>query len=169
MNLNLSAIENPKNTLAVIWLIGGALIFILMFLMTAGGGFSIDDPNCRSVENGGKCQIDVTRAAWEWFLPTLLPTVSLIISNFVVEASSSRAATLSRTTLLFPLTVAMSIFYLSLILATILSVLIIENSSSQLNRLQWFQMSNLWLAPVQGLTVLAMGAYFINRPEENTS
>lgn len=158
--------NDPKSVLAIIWLAGSGIVFFLMFAMTAAGGFQVYidcDPNMESCP-----PTDISRSAWEWYLPTILPTLSLIVSTFVVDATANRKSFTKANSTLYPITIGISIFYLTLIFLTI-SVTPFVEAYRMTRRDDWLQLSNIWLAPIQGLTVAAMGAYFINRKAEEES
>ena len=62
------SMSSSKKILGAIWVIGFLLPFLLLISMTVNN--TLQD----------------TTAAWGWFLPTMLPTVSLIVAVFVSEA-----------------------------------------------------------------------------------
>jgi hypothetical protein len=86
-----------------------------------------------------------------------MPTLSLIIAVLVLD-QLGKGVQMPRTAdrFLFRLSIGLSAFYLLLIL---LSILI--QPFTPLPPLQLMQQSNLWLGPLQGLVVGAMGAFFI--------
>ena len=145
---DLSSLDDVRTWLAAIWLGGCALILLIVVLQSLLGKF------------GGQ-----TQDAWGWLLPTIMPTLSMIIavlgytamdpnrSESVVRKSFSRIATY------------LSTLYLVLILMTILVQPLTSVPPQELMNL-----SNLWLGPFQGLVASALGVLFVSKqpkPDES--
>jgi hypothetical protein len=117
------------------WFLAGGILFIILFVQTLSGHY-------------GK-EADV---AWAWFLPTVLPTLSVIVGVVVSESfgKAGKDGTIGR----FPLrvTVALSILYLLAVTAVFLW--------DQANQLPLMKVANLGLGPLQGLVAAAIGAFF---------
>ena len=129
--------------LAGIWFIGAGLCFIVLVGQSQVGVFDSD-----------------TGAVWGWFLPTVMPTLSLIVGALVADyrkipAGAPEAARPAAGPV-FWLGAALSGFYLLLLGTTItMSSLQVEAAPLELMR-----RSNLWLGPLQGLCVAALGFFF---------
>jgi hypothetical protein len=92
--------------------------------------------------------------AWQWLIPLVLPTVSLIVGAVAYEAKSrGEGRKISR----FPYRVALflSLLYLTLVLSVPLLAPLTADSP-----INFMQESTLWLAPVQGLASIALGVFF---------
>jgi hypothetical protein len=121
--------------LAVIWLIGAGLALALLMSQTVGGTFGQQFPK-----------------AWSWLLPMVMPTLSLIVASVAYDLARGRGGTVGRIS--YVVVAAVSCFYLLLIMV---SLVIASQVTSPLDALV---MSNLWLAPIQGLVGIAMAAFF---------
>jgi len=95
--------------------------------------------------------------AWAWFIPTIIPTLSLIIGVLVADALHPEDKDKTIDPFIFRLALSFSIIYLLLVLMSIL----IQPFTS-LSPLEIFDKSNLWLGPIQGLTSGMLGAFFVN-------
>ena len=128
-----------KRRLATVWFILSGLIFLLLVVQTVMGRYG-----------------DGATDAWGWFLPNVMPTLSLIVAVLVLDQMGKGARTGTADRFLFRLAISLSAAYLLLIL---LSILI--QPFAALPPLQLMQQSNLWLGPLQGLVAGALGAFFI--------
>jgi uncharacterized membrane protein len=127
--------------LATVWFIGAGLLFFLLLVQMMGGVYG-----------------DKVGEAWSWLLPTFMPTLLLIIGALVKKA---RQASLEDSTVdhfMYILSFYLSIAYLIIVILTLL----VGNLSEQAP-LEQLRHSNLYLAPVQGLVNLALGAFFVSQ------
>lgn len=122
--------------LLALWSLSGLLLICLMIARTIGNKFG-----------------HLTNDAWSWFLPTILPTLSLMISVSIAQ----QADDLQSSTFLYRLAFLLSVFYLVLVLFTILNP--VEDQFQ--NPLELMKLSNLWLGPVQGLVAATLGVFFV--------
>lgn len=133
-------IRNAMWRLAIIWLVGSGAIFLVLGVQSLRDYY---EPK--------------TDLAWGWFLPTVMPTLSLIVATLVRE---HRAGTASVSDLgpfdlgLYRLAYSLSCFYMVVIAV---SVLVYPLMTTTTPPLEVMQRSNLWLGPLQGLTVAALG------------
>ena len=129
-----------QRRLAVIWYSGAGLIFLLLLVQSLMGKYG-----------------DQVQAAWSWFLPTIVPTLSLITGAIAYNARKSDSpGTVDAFS--FKVSSGLSGFYLVLVLATLLVQPLTSTSPISLMKL-----SNLWLAPIQVLLGIALGAFFSSR------
>ena len=128
-----------KRRLATVWFVLGGVIFLLLVIQTVMGYY-------------GQRATD----AWGWFLPNVMPTLSLIVGVLVLDQMGGGVKTRTADAFLYRLALGLSCAYLLLIL---LSILI--QSFAPLPPLELMQQSNLWLGPLQGLVAGALGAFFI--------
>lgn len=129
-----------KQVLAAIWFAGSALI----------GGVVI--AQCIAGKYG-----DSVSEAIGWLLPTIMPTLSLMIAVFASEALTGGEGKRDVESFMFWLTAAISIFYLVLVSATVFGA-----PFARVGPLQLMKTSNLWLGPVQGLAAASLGVFFVN-------
>ena len=128
-----------KRRLATIWFLLAGVIFLLLVIQTVMGAYGP-----RATE------------AWGWFLPNVMPTLSLIVGVLVLDQMGRGVKTRTANAFLYRLALGLSCAYLLLIL---LSILI--QPFAPLARLELMHQSNLWLGPLQGLVAGALGAFFI--------
>ena len=133
-----------KRRLAALWFIGAGVIFFLILGQTALGRYG-----------------DRASDAWSWVLPTIMPTLSLIVGVLVMEAMDRNRSSKTVDAFLFKLTFGISTGYL---LAVLLTLLI--QPFSTLTALELMGQSNFWLGPFQGLVAAALGAFFVKAPED---
>ena|SRR5215475_14860370 len=96
---------------------------------------------------------------WSWALPTIIPTLSLILT--VLGATSNQNNKDDQTGIKKPFYRAVywiSVFYLSLILGTVLA-----EPFTPYAPLELLKLSNLWLGPIQGLVASSMAALFFTK------
>lgn len=135
-------VGNCQWKLAYVWFAGAAMTFLLLLLQTITGKYG---------EQGSK--------VWSWFLPTVLPTLTLMVGSLVYAATSElSAATVDNR--MFTLSLYLSGFYLLLVLAVPLTT-----PFTRATPVEWILQSNLWLAPVQGLVTGLLGAFFVSKKD----
>ena len=126
--------------LAWAWFIGAGLTFLLLLTQTTSGKYG-----------------EQYTKVWSWFLPTVVPTLTLVIGALVYDAKDQPStATIDKR--MFTLSLILSIAYLFLVLGTLLST-----PFSRATPVEWIGQSHLWLSPVQGLVSSALGAFFVSR------
>ncbi len=132
-----------RRRLALLWFAGAAVVFLLVVGQSIGGKY-------------GSAVAD----AWSWFLPTVLPSLSIMVSVLVLDVRrSSRDRNVDR--FVFRLTSWLSVSYLVLVLSTLLLQPIAGVEPIELMR-----RSNLWLGPLQGIVTAALGAFFVKGEEK---
>ena len=136
--------KKSKSQLALLWFIASGIIFLIIFLQSILGHYG-----------------ESVVKAWEWFLPTIIPTLSLIIGVLVmdVRGKSREIGKVERS--FFRLTYYTSLFYLLIVASTIL-----VQPFSTFPALELMEMSHLWLAPIQALASGLLGAFFIQKGKE---
>lgn len=133
-----------KQRLAVIWLIGAGLLVLLVVLQSVRGVYT-----------------DELDTVWAWLLPSIMPTLSLIIGVLVSDARQREHSDVNIDPFFPRLTVTLSCVYLCTVAATIL----LQPFSSS-TPVGLMNMSHFWLAPFQGLVSAAMGALFVRQDEK---
>jgi hypothetical protein len=144
----LSPLDDVRARLAVIWLGGCTVILLIVVLQSLLGKFGAQ-----------------TQDAWGWLLPTIMPTLSMIVAVLGYTAlDPNRAASVVRKSF-FRIATYLSTLYLILILLTILVQPLTAAPPQELMNL-----SNLWLGPFQGLVASALGVLFVSKqpkPDES--
>jgi len=137
----LMSLDSVRSRLAVVWLGGGSVIFLLVVLQSLLGKFG-----------------DKTQEAWGWLLPTILPTLGMIITVLGYTALDPlRSRSFVRKDF-FRVAFGLSMLYMVLILLTIL-----VQPLTTADPVQLMHTSNLWLGPCQGLVASALGVLFASR------
>ncbi len=133
-----------KRRLAALWFIGAGAVFFVVFLQTAFGHYG-----------------EKVTEVWSWVLPTVMPTLSLVLGVLVVDALGKGISITRIDDFLFRLTFGLSLAYL---LAVLLIFLL--QPFTRVPPLQLMQQSNLWLGPFQGLVAAGLGAFFVSAPND---
>jgi hypothetical protein len=141
MTKQLVSSGTAKKVLASIWFGSGGVLFLVIFLQTLLGHYG---------EKVGD--------AWSWFLPTIMPTGSLIIGVLVSDAfgKSEPRKTVNRFT--FNLSLILTIVYLIAV-----SLVIFLGPLVNVSPLDLMKSSNLGLGPLQGLVSACLGIFFIGK------
>ena len=129
-----------RRRLATVWFIGAGLLFVLLLLQSIFGKFG-----------------DKASEAWYWLLPTIMPTLSLIMGVLVSDTLGS-VKTNTVDQFMFRLS-----FFLSIAYMLVVSLTILLSPFSEQPPLELMNLSNLWLGPFQGLVSAALGAFFVSR------
>lgn len=145
-------LEKARWRLALIWFPGAAVLFMVLVLQSLGGAYGDD-----------------LQRVWGWALPNFLPTIALMLSVFAAEALKPRGT--ARLFVRRPfcvLSIWLSAFYLAMLLLSILSPPLINylgDRTTPVEKVQVLENSNMWLGPVQGLVVVALGVLFFLKEE----
>jgi hypothetical protein len=144
MTQRLPVVECQRR-LAILWLAGTGAAFLVVLAQTIGGKYG---------EESGK--------AWAWFVPTVLPTASLIVGVIIAQGRQPESGdTVSR--LSYSLSWWLSLLYLILVLLTPIA----EPLAGYQNPLDFLTTSTAWLTPVQSLVSIALGGFFVARESGN--
>ena len=136
--MNKVATRECRKKLAVVWLLLGGFLMLLVITQSLMGKFGED-----------------LRDVWSWFLPALLPTLSLIVSALVVDLSTGVGrASRKVDRFLYRLALWLSVVYLLIVAAPLLiqPILAVPN-------LELIKKTDLWLGPVQGLLGVVLGVF----------
>jgi hypothetical protein len=136
-----------QQSVAILWLCGGGLAMVILIAQSIAGtwGTWVSD-------------------AWSWLLPTILPTLTLIMSTVVVEATKQRTTNSEVNLFAYYLCLALSAFYLICVLTILITVNFV-----QIKPLALMKMSSLWLAPLQGLLSGIVGVFFVKQKSEQSA
>jgi hypothetical protein len=153
MKYSLVPLEHARWSLARLWFIASAIIFLLLVAQSVGGTYE------------GNLQ-----TAWGWALPNFVPTLALMVSVFAADALRpySDAPPSQVREPFYKLSLGLSVFYLFALLATILSepIFLYARQGEKVTAIDLLQVSNLWLGPLQGVVVAALGVLFFLKDEE---
>ena len=95
--------------------------------------------------------------AWGWFLPTVMPTLSLIIGVLAAEGLARDRKPRTIEPRLVHLATGLSVVYLLLVATSIVSAALLAHRTPPVEILN---RSDLWLGPVQGLVAGTLGVIF---------
>lgn len=134
------SIEVSQRRLATLWFGGAGLLFLTLFAQTLSGRYG-----------------ERAEEAWGWMLPTIVPTLSLIVGVLATGARKpAPGVTVDR--FFFRLSGGLSALYLATVAATLYL-----QPLTPWGPLELMQRSNLWLGPMQGLVVASLGAFFVRQ------
>lgn len=128
-----------KRRLAILWFIGGLAFFLLLVFQSIFGKY------------GAKVE-----EAWAWFLPTIMPTLSLIIGVLVFDAAAAGGTDKQIERFTFQLAFGLSAVYLVLV-----GLIPLVQPFTSLSPFELMKRSGLWLGPLQGLVAASLGAFFV--------
>ena len=132
-----------RTNLAKVWFAGAGFNFAILFLMTLMNRFG-----------------DTVRDVYAWFLPTLVPTLSLIIT--VLGAAALEGDDRRNVDVFFyQLAWWLSLTYVGCLAATILL-----QPFSSLRPIDLYSVANFGLGPLQGLVVASIGYIFVSKQDE---
>ncbi len=155
-----------KARLAALWLIGAAFIFALIFAQGILGKY---DYKVRVEEAPNIWKVTVenrVNEAWNWFLPIVIPTLTLILSvwafetlkNFIGKKRKETFRKKSVKKFMFRAAYGLSLTYLVAV-----SLVILLSPFSSHSQLALMEQSKIWLGSFEGLTGIALGAFFVYR------
>jgi hypothetical protein len=134
-------LDHVRSRLAILWLgTAGAIILTLVI------------QSLRQVYGTSVQEV------WGWILPTLMPTLGLIVTVLGYTALDRKVIETVVRRSFFVLAFWLSASYLFLILLTILI-----QPFTAADPVGLMRMSNLWLGPFQGLVASALGVLFVSK------
>jgi hypothetical protein len=135
--------QTARKRLALLWFAGAGVCFIVLLFISFFA---------RIVEVDG---------LWGWFLPAVVPNLSLIIGVLVYTQRQQIQPEMHVDAFLYRLTLGLSLLYVLLLLLPLLFFPLTGKSLPEL-----LDISRLWLAAVQALTTGAMGAFFVRQDDK---
>lgn len=103
----------------------------------------------------------VEKEAWSWFLPTMIPSISIILGTIIYDVVKKPANKTRVDKFSLWLTFGFSLLYLVVLLITIASAANFAGTGTQ--PLAFLQSSSIYLNPLQGLVGLTLGAFYVSR------
>lgn len=140
MNPTIS-IRKAKRILASVWFLMAGLLFVIVFIQTLSGYYG-----------------DKVSEAWAWLLPTIMPTLSLIIAVLVSDSVQVTPETRDVSRFIFVLAISLSTVYLLAVMIVVLCGQLTLTAPLEL-----MKTANLGLGPLQGLVVAAIGIFFVKK------
>jgi hypothetical protein len=137
--------ETCKRRLAVLWLLAAGFITTLLVLGSVLGKFQMDG-------------VDKTMLAWQWFLPTLVPTLSVMVTMVVFDARRQSVKQWKVDAFYYRLTRNLSSFYFTIVFIVYAAVVLPD-----VPNMRAFDTSNWFLPPLQGLLSSSLGVFFLER------
>lgn len=137
MNLTM---QTARRRLALVWFAGAGACFVVLLFISFFANLS-----------------NLARL-WEWFLPAVVPNLSLIIGVLVYAQRQPTPGETRVDEFLYRLALWLSLIYVLLLL---LPLLFFPATGKSLPELM--DISSLWLAAVQGLVTGVMGAFFVRQ------
>lgn len=133
-----------QRRLAFVWMLGSAVLFLLLIGQSLLGKYG-----------------DQTAKAWAWFLPIVLPTLTLIVSAVAYGAKQGPTAD-TVDPFAYRLSQWLSVFYLLMV-----AVVPFSQPITGVPPIELMNRASLWLGPLQGVVGIAVGIFFGSRqPQE---
>lgn len=147
-------LEHARQRLGMLWFIGSGLIFVILIVQSLLNAFG-----------------ERTQGVWGWALPNFLPTLLLMMGVFAGSAllDETESDKMLVRSFFYRLTWWLSIFHLSMVLLTMLVQPFLPALQEGSDPMRTFDLSNLWLGPLQGLVGASVGALFFSKSEPKKS
>jgi hypothetical protein len=148
-------LDTARYGLVKIWLPGACVPFVLLVLQSILGYF---------VEHPSGGDVDHTQEAWSWFVPNVLPTLTLMLAVLgagAIEPSAGPADTRRVRAQFYSISRWLSIGYLVILLLTIVATA--PWLGTRFRPIELLTISNYWLGPIQGITAGAIGVLFTSQ------
>lgn len=132
-------VAEGQRKLTVLWSCGGILALIVLIIQSIFNYWT-----------------EHVSDAWNWLLPTISPTLGLIISTAVAEALKGQPKEKVVQGMSFHLA-----FWLSALYLICVFVVLLGGNFLPANSLQLIKLSGLWMGPIQGLLSGLIGVFFV--------
>ena len=133
-------LEAARTRLLIIWMCGGGALFFILTVQSIFGRYE-----------------DQLQAVWSWFIPNILPTLSLMVGVIGANALSPESKRPKRVRRSFyEISTYISMFYILLFAMTILL-----EPLSRVPVIDLYTSSYYWLGPIQGIAAAALGVLFV--------
>ena len=130
-----------RKRLAAIWLIGSGILFFTVILQTIFKHYG-----------------DKSSDVWAWFLPLIMPTLSLIMGVLVWDALDRSVEIPTADKFMYRLAGILSSLYL-----LVLGFTFFLSPFSPWTPLELMKQSSLYLGPFQGLVAGSLGVFFVSK------
>lgn len=132
--------------LSKIWFSWGGMLFLIIVVQSIFGRYG-----------------EQVKEAWSWFIPTIIPTLSLMMGVLGAEAMLSGDDVRNVKKNFYVITWWLSLGYL-----LILSITILLEPFAPMNAIELYLLSNFWLSPLQGIVGGAIALLFTSQRTEAT-
>lgn len=132
--------HTARKRLTLVWFGGAGVCFTVLLLISFFAGIG-----------------DIV-GLWDWFLPAIVPNLSLIIGVLVYAHRQQTPTDKPIDPFLYQLALWLSLLYVLLLLLPLLFFPLTGKTLPDL-----LDISRLWLAAVQGLATGVMGAFFVRQ------
>jgi hypothetical protein len=129
-------LARSRNILAMVWCAGAFLLIAVLAIQTLADKY------------------DDAKTAWSWLLPTVMPTLGVVISGSAAEALLPERSSQQVSRFFFSLALAVSAFYLLMVIAVLASASAADKAASALRD------SDIFLGPLQGVVGVSLGVFF---------
>ncbi len=133
-----------KKKLALLWFVGSALLLFVTLGKWLGNAFP---PG-------------TIKASWEWVLQMFMPTLSLMVAVYVMDAQKQGMEKQAVNSFVYRMAYGFSALYLGLVF-----VVILAQPFTPLSFLELSSQANLFLIPLQGLVTASVGVFFFKKDE----
>ncbi len=147
---DLKPLDWVRTRLTAMWFIGACLIVLLMALQTLNGRYADHD-----------------KEAWSWLLPNVMPALGTIMAGMTYTALDPHRSQVVVRSAFFKLSYWLSLFYLTLVLLTILIAPTRPEGVTGKGAVELMHNANLWLGPLQGLVAAALGLLFGSKKKQD--
>lgn len=135
------SLDRARWRLAVLWFSLSGLVTLTLIVQSAAGKYS-----------------DVVQEVWSWALPTIMPTLSLILAVLGANALQPDGPGTRVRKAFYSLALVLSLAYLLLVLLTITL-----DPLTPYDSLELMNLSNLWLGPLQGVVASSIAVLFFTK------
>ena len=138
--MNGISMTRARRRLAALWLIGGGALILVFIIQSLSNYYGDSD-----------------ESAWSWFLPNIMPTLSLVVGVLVSDSMGRAFRVEMIDRFMYRVAFWLSSVYLAIIALTIF----FAGPASADSALAVYETSKLWLGPLQGLVSAALAAFFV--------
>jgi hypothetical protein len=129
-------LARSRNILAIVWCSGAFALIAVLAIQTLADKY------------------DDAKVAWSWLLPTIMPTLGVVLSGSAAEALLPERPPQPVSRFFFGLALAASLFYLLMVNAVLVGISLADRGASALRD------SDIFLGPLQGVVGVALGVFF---------
>jgi hypothetical protein len=133
-----------QQRIALVWVMGGCLLSVLLIAQLAMGKYG-----------------DKSKLVVEWFVPLVLPTVSLTLTAVVATVKGAARAIEPVDRFAFRMVWGLSLMYLLIVAG----VMVFSGTGSATEAVESLSACNPIVAGVQGIVGVALGAFFVKTSE----
>lgn len=155
MKPDMVALEQARWGIGKIWFICSGLLFAVLIVQSLANVYE-----------------DRVQAVWGWFLPNIMPTLSLMLGVFAAAALQEHVESddMRVRKNFYRLATMLSLFHLAAVAGTIAAQPMLATlAGSNAKPMALFDVSNIFLGPLQGVVAAAIGAMFFSKASKDTT